>query len=374
MACTNFVSSRNTRLHIGIDLRMYRMAGIGRYLQNLLPDLIPLLDVSAISILGRSADLAEETWLRDPRIRFTEFRSRIFSVGEQLSSRSRQYRGLDLLWVPQYNIPLLYKGKLLVTIHDLCQLAHPETLGSTLQRHYAKYLLSAVAKRASAILCVSEFTASEIQKYLRVDQKRLVVTYPEAGPFGGSGISFPSERTGNPYLLAVGNLKKHKNLPRLISAFCGIQDRIPHDLVLVGRREGFLNSETQFQGSDFPEGRVRFTGHVSDDELRLYYRNATALIFPSFYEGFGFPLVEAMAEGCPIACSNVASLPEVAGDAALLFDPFSIESIAEAVLRIATDGAIRDSLVVRGRERVQRFVGNRYATLTAATITACLRE
>lgn len=363
-----------TKLHIGIDLRMYRMAGIGRYLQNLLPDLIPLLDVAEISILGRSADLAAEKWLSDPRIRFTEFQPRIFSVAEQLAPVSGQYRDLDLLWAPQYNIPFLYQGKLLVTIHDLCQLAYPETLGNSLQRSYAKYLLSVVAKRASAIMCVSEFTASEIQKYLRVGRERLVVTYPEVGPFGESWTSQPARTAGSPYLLAVGNIKKHKNLPRLISAFCGVQDRIPHDLVLVGKREGFLNSETQFQGPAFPEGRVRFTGHVSDDELRRYYRNATALIFPSFYEGFGFPLVEAMAEGCPIACSNAASLPEVAGDAALLFDPFSIESVAEAVLRIATDAVIRDSLMAKGRERVQRFAGNSCATLTATTINRLLRE
>ena len=109
--------------HVGIDLRMYRKTGIGRYLQNLIPDLIPRLNISRISILGKADEFEGEEWLRDPRIRFREFRPRIFSVGEQLAAARGEYRDLDLLWTPQYNLPLLYRGNLVVTIHDLCQLA-----------------------------------------------------------------------------------------------------------------------------------------------------------------------------------------------------------------------------------------------------------
>lgn len=363
----------NMRKQITMDLRMYRMAGIGRYLQNLLPDLIPRLNASRISILGSSDDWADEGWRSDPRIQFREFRPRIFSVAEQWAAACGEYRNIDLLWIPQYNLPLLYQGKLLVTIHDLCQLAHPETLANDLQRRYAKYLLSRVAKRASAILCDSEFTASEIHKYLQVDKKCVVVAYPAMG--SGWGISTETRpQLPNPsYLLAVGNVKKHKNLPRLIAAFAGIRNQIPHDLIIVGKRDGFLNSEMQLRDiSADPDGRVRFVGQVTDQELRAYYRNATALIFPSLYEGFGYPLVEAMAEGCPVACSSVASLPEVAGDAALLFDPYSIEDIMRALLQIATEPTLRDTLAERGRRRVGRFVGTACAELTAATINRLL--
>jgi glycosyltransferase involved in cell wall biosynthesis len=359
--------------NVGIDLRMYGMAGIGRYLQNLLPDLIPRLNASKISILGRSDDLEGEEWLRDPRIEFREFRPRIFSAAEQWAAMAGEYRGTDVLWIPQYNLPLLYPGKLLVTIHDLCQLAHPETLANDLQRGYAKYLLSRVAKRASAILCVSEFTASEMQKYLPVDKERVVVAYPAMGRAWGTSTATRPQLPNPPYLLAVGNLKKHKNLPRLIAAFAGIRSQIPQDLVVVGKREGFLNSEALPSSiSADLEGRVRFTGQVSDEELKQYYRNATALIFPSLYEGFGFPLVEAMAEGCPIACSNVSSLPEVAGDAALLFDPFRVEEIGRALLRITSDSALRDTLAERGKQRLGRFIGTACAEVTAATINRLL--
>jgi glycosyltransferase involved in cell wall biosynthesis len=130
-----------------------------------------------------------------------------------------------------------------------------------------------------------------------------------------------------------------------------------------------LNSESSLQAiSSDHDGRVRFTGEVNDLELKVYYRNATALVFPSFYEGFGFPLLEAMAVGCPVACSNSASLPEVAGDAALLFNPFRVEEIAQTLIRIATDARMRDALAERGTERVRLFLGTTCAEITAALI------
>ena len=361
------------QLHLGIDLRMYRMAGIGRYLQNLLIDLFPRLNAQKIKIFGNSEELSKEDWACDPRIQFVDFKQRIFSAGEQLASFTGQYQGLDLLWCPQYNLPVFYRGKLVVTIHDLCQLAYPETLANQLQRSYAKYLLSVAAKRASAICCVSEFTASEIEKYLQVKKERLVVTYPALGRLGGPPPAEAGKSPNSPYLLAVGNVKKHKNLSRLIAAFHGVRDHIPHNLVVVGKREGFLNSDTDVF-TDALDSRVQFTGQVSDRELQEYYRNATALIFPSFYEGFGFPLIEAMAEGCPIACSNVASLPEVAGDAALLFDPFSIEDIGRGLLTITKDARLRATLAQRGKKRIASFMGTKCAELTALTMNRLLEE
>jgi glycosyltransferase involved in cell wall biosynthesis len=212
-----------------------------------------------------------------------------------------------------------------------------------------------------------------MQTYLQVARDRVVVAYPPIGSAWSISNATPPASSNPPYLLAVGNVKKHKNLLRLINAFGGIHNQIPHDLIIVGKREGFLNSETQLQSvSAELNGRVQFTGQVTDLELRIFYRNATALVFPSLYEGFGFPLVEAMAEGCPIACSSVASLPEVAGDAALQFDPYSIEDIRRALLQIATESTLRNALIELGRRRAGRFVGTTCAELTAATINRLL--
>lgn len=359
-------------MRLGIDLRMYRMAGIGRYLRNLLPGLLQHLNVANISILGDANDLAGEEWIGDPRIRIEDFRPPIFSLAEQCSPIVGRFRRIDLLWTPQYNFPLLYHGKLVVTIHDLCQVAHPETLGSDLQRRYAKFLLSKAVRRAAAVLCVSEFTASEARKYLEVDSDRIVVTYPPVGRLSRPSLE-SAKGSSHSYFLTVGNLKKHKNLPRLIAAFNSIRDLVPHDLLIVGNREGFRNSETEL-AIDFTkcDGRIRFTGYVTDKELEAYYRNAIALVFPSYYEGFGYPLVEAMAEGCPILCSNVASLPEVAGDAALFFNPFAVEDIANAMVKIASDDSARASLILRGKRRVNRFLGDSCAQVTANTINRVL--
>lgn len=360
------------QLGISIDLRMYRMAGIGRYLQTLMPEVVPHLTARRIRILGDPAELAGEPWMGDHRLELRSFRAPIFSVSEQVQSIAA-IQGGDLLWAPQYNIPLLHRGMLVVTIHDLCQLAHPDSLGSDLQRWYARHLLSVVARRASAILCVSEFTRQEIEQYLHVKKERLFVTYPGRGLDINSVRGAESHYSGPRYLLAVGNVKAHKNLRRLVEAFARVRDRIPHELLIVGKREGMLNADLTFKGaSTLLEGRIRFTGHISDEELRGLYQNATALVFPSLYEGFGFPALEAMSQGCPVACSNVASLPEIVGDAALLFDPMSIDAIAEAIVKITCDMDLRRKLIYCGHRRVTQFDARVCGRRTAAVINAVL--
>jgi glycosyltransferase involved in cell wall biosynthesis len=143
--------------------------------------------------------------------------------------------------------------------------------------------------------------------------------------------------------------------------------------MIVGKQEGFLNAESALvNASVLMDGRVRFTGHVSDTELLDYYRNATALIFPSYYEGFGFPILEAMAQGCPVACSRAASLPEVAGEAALYFDPFDVNSIAEALLSIVTDTNLRLRLVNAGLKQKEKFRASICAEKTTEVINAFL--
>jgi glycosyltransferase involved in cell wall biosynthesis len=341
---------------ITIDLRMYRMSGIGRYLQTVMPKLVPQLHTQRIRVLGNGCDFEDEEWLHDSRIQFLDFPVPIFSVREQWAGIWGPYRANCLLWVPHFNIPLGYRGRLVVTIHDVCQLAYPELLGNDLQRWYARRLLSSVAARAEMILCDSQATRSEIQKYLNVDKSRLAVVYPGIED-GRRDVGFlQSESLNPPFLLSVGNIKRHKNLKSLIAAFDRVRDRIPHNLIVVGKQEGFLNSESDLSAaSTMSGGRVRFTGHISDQELNEYYRKADGLIIPSIYEGFGYPIIEAMAHGCPVACSNVSSLPEVAGNAALLFDPFNIDEIGGAIVKLATDPALRNDLVTRGIERAERF-------------------
>lgn len=350
---------------------MFRMSGIGRYLQTLLPGVIAHLAAPRIRVFCDPQDVAGQPWLRDPRVEVHALRTPIFTLAEQVNGAKRLWTA-PVLWVPQYNIPLLYRGKLIVTIHDLCQLAYPESLSNSLQRGYARYLLNTVARRAAAILCVSEFTRSEIQRFMDADPSRIVTIHP------GSGLTIDprepeSGRDGRPCILAVGNIKKHKNLGRLIQGFAKISDRAPHDLLIVGKQEGMLNADPDLaQASSLLAGRVRFTGHVSDDQLRALYRSAAALVFPSLYEGFGFPILEAMALGCPVACSHASSLPEVAGDAALFFDPLSPDAIAEAILTILTDMDVRERLIQSGFTRVRMFDAGVAGRRTADVINSVL--
>lgn len=364
-----------TGSHLAIDLRMYRMSGIGRYLQTLLPLLVPHLHAAQISILGAPEDLSGEAWASDPRIAFRRHHARIFSGAEQLAAILGLYRGVDLLWTPQYNIPVLYRGRLLVTVHDVCQLAMPETLGSPLQRWYARFLFARVAARASAVLCVSEFTAREASLRAGIDRGRITVAYPCLNDFWTPPTTAGPAPRPNPYFLAVGNLKKHKNLLSAIAAFRQIQDRIPHDLVIVGNREGLLNVDTKLEAAPGQShSRVIFTGHVTDDELRRYYLHAEGLVFPSRYEGFGSPLMEAMALECPIACSRAASLPEVAGEAALYFDPANTGDIAAAMLRLAEDKTLQADLRRKGIARLERFRGDEPVRIVAGVINRLLED
>lgn len=353
---------------------MYQMSGIGRYLQLLMPVVLPLLDTPLIEILGNPDLLRSQAWALDPRVKIIPHHAHIFSIPEQVAALSSSIRNAAVLWSPQYNIPLFHQGKLIVTIHDLCQIAHPETLGNKLQRWYSKLLITQAVSRAEAVLCVSKFTASEVRRILQADPSRITVAYPQLDDRVTPAASLPPPSETR-YFLAVGNVKKHKNLATLISAFRSVKHLIPHELVIVGKQEGFLNSDSDLtRGDDLLSSRVKFTGFVSEDALCSYYRNAEALIFPSFYEGFGFPLVEAMAQGCPVACSNASSLPEVANGAALLFEPFDVAGIASILLEVANNNILRKSLVQRGFLRLSALKSQSGARITASTINRVLRQ
>jgi glycosyltransferase involved in cell wall biosynthesis len=360
---------------VAIDLRMYGLSGIGRYLQSVIPEVLPQINSDQIVVFGDIEALRREDWAHDTRVKLHDERAAIFSAREQLNALSKKYMNADVLWSPQYNVPMLRRGKLVVTIHDLCQLAHPETLGSNLQRFYARMLISRAVRQADAILCVSEFTRDELRKYLGADPSRITVTYPGRGLISPAGLSRPAKTGERPYILAVGNVKPHKNLSRLLAAFELAQQQVSHDLVLVGKRDGFLNPDNlEIDPRNIEDGRVRFTGKISDEELMDYYRGADALVLPSIYEGFGFPLVEAMAQGCPVACSNAASLPEVAGDAALLFDPFNIHQIAESMIAIVTNSSLRKHLIEKGLARAARYSAKKCGQQTAEVINRVLEN
>ncbi len=354
-----------------IDLRMVRHSGIGRYLRNLLPLLLPQLQADAIRLLVPPGLLDPEPWLTDTRIVQTAVHAPIFSVAEQMLPLRGAFRDTTLLWVPHYNVPLAYRGKLIVTLHDLAPLALAETFTNPLKRLYAGRLLRGAA-RANAILTVSKFTASELEQRLAVPADCITVTYP------GVDREWPTNPApaapAVPYLLYVGNVKPNKNLSLLLRAFAQVRDRLPHRLVLAGKKDGFGTGDPAVVRQAASLGdRVQWTGEISDAVLIALYSGASALVLPSLYEGFGLPILEAMQLGCPVFTSSAASLPEVAADAALYFDPRDEHTLARTLLQVL-DPTLMEALRHKGFARATHFSYTQCAEDTAPVLNRLLRS
>ena len=258
-------------------------------------------------------------------------------------------------------IPTVY------TIHDLTLITHPG-MHPRERVWFHEFFRKRRMRYAAHILTVSEFMQREICETLNLKPEQVTAVHeapaphfwhrsPEAIQRVRQNFSLPQE-----YLLFVGSLEPRKNLPQIIQAMQRSKMDIP--LVLAGW-EGWGDKtwmET-IRGAGLGE-RIFVTGYVDDETLACLYSGATALVYPSLYEGFGLPILEAMACGCPVICSKVASMPEVAGDAALLVDPFDAEDLAAAVDKIVGDQAIRQHLIAKGFARASVFTWKQTAEKT----------
>jgi len=280
----------------------------------------------------------------------------IYSASELLEVPARVPRNTDILWSPNYNAPVVSRGRLVVTVHDACHLALPDLFNSRLKQGYAKLMFANVKRRAARVICDSRFTATEVTRLTGLEPERMMVIYPGLS-HSWSAPSDAPRPIAAPYLLFVGNVKPHKNLGRLLLAFEVLKDRIPHTLAIVGKREGFITPDRAVAVAAERLGeRVFFTGEVSDDVLRAYYAHSDLLVFPSLYEGFGMPPLEAMATGIPVAASTAGSIPEVCGEAAAYFDPYSVDDMSAVIERTLADEAVRTRLRGAGKQQIARYL------------------
>jgi glycosyltransferase involved in cell wall biosynthesis len=276
-------------------------------------------------------------------------------------------------------LPLLHPHRSVVTVHDLGFLYHPEahTLSQNL---YLRWSTRHNARAATRILADSEATRRDLVHHYSIPDSKIAVVYPgrdeTLAPVAEPALrSAVRARYGlaDPYLLYVGTLHPRKNLVRLVQAFGSLLrslrdgPRTPMaglQLVLAGQR-GWLYDDilAQVRKLDLSD-HVVLTGYIPDADLPALLSGALAFVFPSLYEGFGLPLLEAMACGTPVICSNASSLPEVAGDAALLVDPRDTEALADALARLVVDEGLRRELVERGFRQMQRFSWRRCAEET----------
>jgi glycosyltransferase involved in cell wall biosynthesis len=359
---------------ISIDLRMLHASGVGTYLRNLVPLVISACPNAEFCLMGKLDEISSHHWAHSKNVLLVDCRAPIYSVAEQLELFRKTPKGTELFWSPHYNIPLLYGGKLLVTVHDVFHLAMPQYAGGLHKRLYAKGMFVALRRKADAILCDSAFTKKELVRLTGWGRQEVHTVHigVDVSWFHVSKNRNPHSR---PFLLFVGNVKPHKNLKTLIETFGLIKDDVPHDLVIVGRREGFITGDETVVAEAATLGdRVRFTGYVGDDLLRQYLAHADALVLPSLYEGFGLPPLEAMACRCPVIVSNAASLPEVCGDAALYCDPHDPTDIADKIRQLTNDMNLQDALRQRGLERAKQFTWEKCAQETLAVIREVLRE
>ena len=356
-------------MNLTLDLRKLRDSGVGTYLTNLIPHVIAALPDTAFNLIGNKDDPATQTWATGKNIRLINYRRRPYSPIEQVEMPRLIPADTDLLWVPFINIPLLYRGKLLVTVYDLNFLALPQLL-SRPQRLYARLMFTAIRRKATRVLSISQFTKDEYLRYVPGQHDNVTVTLlgtpPQWQTTSPAGQPNPHPR---PFFLFLGNVKPHKNLARLIQAFKQISGQVPHDLLIVGKKEGFIIADRAVEVAAAELGaRIAFSGYLDDETLKGYFAHATALVFPSLYEGFGLPPLEAMACGCPTLVSNGFSLPEVCADASLYCDPYSVDDIAAKMLEIATRADLRTTLIARGKQRAAQLTWESCAQKTVAVI------
>jgi len=357
-------------VRIGIDARKLHDFGIGTYIRNILRELANIDQTTEYVLFSRPDDTAIASEL-GPNFRAVPTRSAHYSIGEQISIPIAVKRErLDLFHAPHYVLPALTPTRSVVTIHDAIHLMFPEYRRHRLGHAYAHASLWTAAHKSDRIFTVSEQSKRDILKFFKVPPDKIVVT-PNAIDERFSVA--PSEehvmqtreryQLSHAYLLYVGNIKPHKNLERLIEAFRLVreQGRPELELIIIGDEISKLQSLRRAVHKYQLHRFVRFLGFVPDKTLAVLYRLASVFVFPSLYEGFGLPPLEAMASGTPVVTSNVSSLPEVVGDAAILVDPYRAEAIADGILQVLRSAHLRDDLRQRGFARVKAYSWRRSA-------------
>jgi glycosyltransferase involved in cell wall biosynthesis len=352
--------------------------GMEVYARRLIPALRaerPELALTAIVAQELASELRERQWCEGLRVVALPVpgrsRPRRVLAEQLLVARTARRAGADVLHSLASTGPVV-TGALasVLTVHDVIYASHPETHAGLL-RYGMAALVPASARAADRVVADSAYTASELVARLHVARDKIDVV--PLGPGSDPSVAPTPEpelraRLGlgdDPLVLSVSARRPHKNLERLIDAVKALDE--PATLVLPGY-PGPHDAALAARGGE----RVRVLGWVSDADLEGLYATATCLAFPSLAEGFGLPVLEAMRRGVPVACSNLTSLPEVAGDAALLFDPLSVADIATALARLLGDGALRDDLAARGRRQAAGFSWARTARGTLAVYDAAV--
>jgi glycosyltransferase involved in cell wall biosynthesis len=352
-------------VRIGIDARKLRDFGIGTYVRNLLRQLARHDDGHDYVVFCRDADF-ESVVALGPKFRPVREQAANYGMREQVAIPIDVRReGIELFHAPHYVLPPLTPCTSVVTIHDCIHLRFPQYLPSRLGYAYARAQMWSATHRAARVMTVSEASKRDILRYFRVADSRIDVIYNAIDdrfwqPPDPEEIDLVRQRyrLDAPFVLYAGNIKPHKNLERLIEAFHVLRQSTEFrdvQLLIIGDEISKYATLRRAVHRHKLHKHVRFFGFVPDRTLAALYRLANVFVFPSLYEGFGLPPLEAMASGTPVITSNVSSLPEVVGDAAVMIDPYEPAAIADAMRRVLTDAELRADLKRRGFARAREF-------------------
>jgi glycosyltransferase involved in cell wall biosynthesis len=353
--------NKDNILKIHIDGRMLYGSGIGRFLREIIREIISIDKGIKIYLYGNSCDYRrylKEYSISSNKIIFRLDKSPIYSMMEQITGSiiSLKDRSIDVFYYPHYNLPFIVNKNSVFTIHDFIQFKFPEYFGKNKVK-IAKLVLNNAVKKAKKIIVVSKSTLNDFYYYFPDYKGKTEVIY--------NGISkkfkvledekkkdFLMKNKFGRYILFIGNNKPHKNISGLINSFARIKEEFK-DFKLVIISRGFDLESILVE--DKIKKDIFVIDEASDDDLVYYYNCAFMFVLPSFYEGFGLPVIEAMACGCPVITSDVSSLPEVGGDAALYINPYDANSLRDGIKRLISDSNLRNDLIKKGIDRAKLF-------------------
>lgn len=374
--------------HIGIDARLFgtaQAAGIGTYTEELIGNLLQQDSANRYTVFV-TPQVADTFPFYAANLNKQSVPYPHYSYAEQIHYPKMLKRArLDLIHYTNFNSPIFFRSaKSVVTIHDLTLWFFPgRKKRSQFLRAGYKYVLRKTCENATRIIAVSEGTKQDIMKHLGVPESKIDVVYEAVPDRLGQAVT-PKQiemikakyNITRPYFVYVGQWRSHKNLVRLIRAFAILRRSfdLDYQLVLVGKKDELapeVPSAIKQLGLD---EHVITTGYVADGDLPAFYVGARAFVFPSLYEGFGLPPLEAMSAGTPVISSNASVMPEILGDAALYFDPESIEDMAAKMHQFATSFHLQQQLKSKLAAQVKRYSFAKMARDTLAVYKKVLSD
>ena len=357
-------------MRIGINGRFLvaKRTGVQRAAFNLIKTLVKVDVNNEYYLFTGEKEQDKPEWAQDnvkvipSRLREGEALRNHFWEQVTLPFLAKKFR-VDILHSPANLAPLFYRGASIVHIHDLCFVVNPQWYSYSFHTAY-NFLIPRLAKRASRIITNSNNSRNDLLQFCKLEPNKLALIYwavdsifsaPSLSP---SSINLPP----NDYILYVGSLEPRKNIGILIDAYEKLRIACPKletNLVIIGA-DNPLFANLRLRDSLFKKD-ILFKGFVSDKDLREYYKNASVVAYPSLYEGFGLPPLEAMAAGVPVVTSNNSSLPEVVGDAAIMVNPYCSDELSNAIHRVISDKNLQTELRSKGRKRAKMFNWHRVA-------------